>query len=76
MPRHLHLLRSDSTGFAGAAIEADAARPATEVTVVLLDDAPPPPLPAAARVLTLGAGGLDYAALLDLIFESDHVVSW
>lgn len=76
MPRHLHLLRSDSAGVAGPAIEAGAARPDTEITVVLLDDAPPPHLPAAARVLTLGAGGLDYAALLDLIFQSDHVVSW
>jgi hypothetical protein len=76
MPRHLHLLRSDSSGLAGPAIEADARRPGAEVTVVLLDDAPPPHLPGAARVLALGAGGLDYAALLDLIFESDHVVSW
>ena len=76
MPRHLHLVKSDSSGLAGPAIEADAARPDTEVIVVLLDDAPPPRLPAAARVLTLGAGSLDYAALLELIFQSDHVVSW
>ncbi len=76
MRRHLHLLRSDSSVLAGAAIEADAVRPDAVVTVVLLDETPPPRLPGTARVLALGRDGVDYAALLDLIFESDHVVSW
>jgi hypothetical protein len=48
------------------------------VTVVLLDGAGaflPAGAPAGAEVKRLGPG-FDYNALLDLIFASDHVVTW
>ena len=48
--------------------------PGARVTVVLLDGAAAS-LPAGALVERLGPD-LDYNALLDLIFESDHVVTW
>lgn len=76
MSRHLHLVRSDSSRLAAATIQTDAGRAGADVTVVLLDDTVAPTLPPGARVLTLGQDGLDYAGLLDLIFESDHVISW
>jgi hypothetical protein len=49
--------------------------PDATVTVVMLDGSAPPILPPGARLLRLGEG-LDHAGLLDLIFESDHVISW
>ena len=76
MPSHLHLLKADSGLLAAPVIESAARQPHTSVTVVLLDDTGAPALPPGVRVLRLGAGGLDHAALLDLIFESDHVISW
>jgi hypothetical protein len=73
MARYLHLVRADAAPLAGPVI----ARPegGSEVTVVVLDGSAPPPLPEGARLLRLGEG-LDYAGLLDLIFESDHVIAW
>jgi hypothetical protein len=44
------------------------------VTVVLLDGAHAA-LPAGAAVKRFGPD-LDYNTLLDLIFESDHVITW
>ena len=74
--RHLHLLKPDAGPLAGPVIASDAGSGDVAVTVVLLDGAAAPALPAAARVLTLGANGLDHAALLNLIFESDRVTVW
>jgi hypothetical protein len=74
MARYLHLVRADAPPLAGPVIaraESDA-----EVTVVVLDGSAPPSLPEGARLLRFGAEGLDYPALLDLIFESDHVITW
>ncbi len=75
MPTQLHLVKADSVPLAGTVIESAARQPGTTVTVVVLDDASPPPLPAGVRVLRMGAG-LDYPGLLDLIFEHDRVVLW
>jgi hypothetical protein len=73
MARYLHLVGPDAGALAGPVI----AHPenGAEVTVVLLDGGAPPALPAGARLLRLG-DGLDYSGLLDLIFESDHVIAW
>jgi hypothetical protein len=76
MASHLHLLTVEASPLAVAAIASAAGQPEASVTVVLLDGVPEPPLPAGARVLRLGAGGLDHGALVELIFSSDHVISW
>jgi len=76
MARYLHLLKSDSAPLAGAVIEGTGREPDSLVTVVLLDDAPPPALPDGARVMRLGDPAPDYSRLLDLIFESDRVICW
>jgi len=55
-------------------IERNLREPGAHVTVVLLDGAHAA-LPAGAAVKRLGPD-LDYNTLLDLIFESDHVVTW
>ena len=74
MPRFLHLVKGDSPAVASAVIERNLREPGANVTVVLLDVAPPA-LPAGAAVKRLGSD-LDYDGLLELIFESDHVVTW
>jgi len=74
MPSHLHLLKPDAPPLAAAVIEADARAPGAVVTVVLLDRAVAPALPPGVRVLTQEA--LGSAGLLDLIFESDRIVTW
>lgn len=74
MPSFLHLVKADSPALAGAVIERNARERGARVTVVLLDGARPP-AHAGVAVRRLGAD-LDYDALLDLIFESDHVVTW
>jgi hypothetical protein len=71
----LHLVKADSAPAAGPVIALDAGQPDLRVTVVLLDAAPAPPLPAAARLRRLGQD-LDHEGLLDLIFSHDRVVSW
>jgi hypothetical protein len=73
MARYLHLLKADAHALASAVIGAPT--PDASVTVVMLDGSAPPTLPPGARLLRLGEG-LDHAGLLDLIFESDHVISW
>lgn len=45
------------------------------VTVALLHGVPTPALPVGARVLRV-PDEVSYAALLDLIFASGHVVTW
>ena len=76
MPRFLHLLKGDSGAVAGPVIEAQSGEPGADITVVLLEGATPLPLPASVRIRRLGAGDLDYSSLLDLIFDSDHVITW
>ena len=73
MARFLHLLKRDSPPMAAAVIEQNRREPGTEVTVVLLDAAIESPKD--VTVKTLGRG-LDYGQLLELIFASDHVVTW
>jgi len=74
MPSFLHLLKADSPALASDVIERNLREPGARVTVVLLDSARAP-ASAGAAVKRLG-DDLDYNALLDLIFESDHVVTW
>jgi len=73
MARFLHLVKRDSPPIAAAVVEQNGREPGAEVTVVLLDGTLP--TPAGVTVKRLGRD-LDYSQLLDLIFESDHVVTW
>jgi hypothetical protein len=73
MARFLHLLKRDSSPLAATVVEKNGREPGAEVTVVLLDDAVEPPAHVSVRRL---GGDLDYRQLLELIFASDHVVSW
>lgn len=75
MATFLHLLKPDSAPAALPVIEAQRQQPGAEVMVVLLDGGRPATLPADLPVRRLG-DDLDYAGLLDLIFQSDHVISW
>lgn len=74
MARFLHLVKGDSPPVASSVIERNLREPGAHVTIVLLDGADAA-LPAGAAVKRLGSD-LDYNTLLDLIFESDHVVTW
>ena len=74
MAKFLHLVKGDSPPVANAVIERTLREPGARVTIVLLDGAHAA-LPAGAAVKRLGSD-LDYNTLLDLIFESDHVVTW
>ena len=73
MARFLHLVKRDSPPMAAAVVEQNGREPGAEVTVVLLDGTLL--TPAGVTVKRLGRD-LDYSQLLDLIFESDHVVTW
>jgi hypothetical protein len=74
MPSFLHLLKNDSPPLAATVIEQNLRQAGAHVTIVLLGGAAAS-LPAGAEIKRLGPD-LDYNALLDLIFESDHVVTW
>jgi hypothetical protein len=74
MASFLHLVKGDSPPLANAVIERNLREPGAKVTVVLLGGAQAS-LPVGAAVKRLGPD-LDYNTLLDLIFESDHVVTW
>ena len=76
MAGFLHLIKGDSASLAASVIEANRREPNARVTVVLLDGAAAPSLPADVTVRRLADGDLDYAGLLDLIFAHDHVVTW
>jgi len=76
MAKFLHLLKSDANPLAASVIEQNSRESAFDVTVVLLHDAPRPDLPDGVRIMRLGDDGFGYSALLDLIFESDRVVTW
>ena len=58
---------------AAAVVEQNRREPGAAVTVVLLEEAID--APKGVTVKTLGSD-LDYGQLLELIFESDHVVTW
>ena len=74
MASFLHLGKGDSPPVANAVIERNLREPGAHVTVVLLDGTRAP-VSAGAAVKRLGPD-LDYNGLLELIFESDHVVTW
>lgn len=74
MRKTLHLLKGTSAG-ALAAIEQQHGEPGTTVTVVLLHGAVAPCLPSGVAVKHVGRD-LGYGELLDLIFESDQVITW
>ena len=76
MAAFLHLVKADSGELAGPVIASNLKEPDARVTVVLLDGAIAPSLPAAATVRRLADGELDYPGLLDLIFAHDHVITW
>jgi hypothetical protein len=73
MARFLHLLKRDSPPMAADVVEQNRREPGAEVTVVLLEEAIDSPK--GVTVKSLGSD-LDYGQLLELIFESDHVVTW
>jgi hypothetical protein len=74
MASFLHLVKADSPPLARSVIEHNLRQPGAQVTVVLLDGADVV-VPPGAAIKRLGPD-LDYSTLLDLIFESDHVVAW
>jgi hypothetical protein len=76
MATFLHLVKADSALLAASVIESNAREAGADVTVILLDHAVPPALPSTVLVRRLAADDVDYAGLLDLIFESDHVITW
>ena len=76
MATFLHLVKRDAAALAGTVIESNLREADARVTVVMLDTAAPPPLPAGVAVRRLAPGDLDYAGLLDLIFAHDHVITW
>jgi hypothetical protein len=76
MAKFLHLLKGDANPLAATVIDQNSREPGIDVTVVLLHGAARPDLPGGVRIRELGEDDFGYSALLDLIFESDHVVSW
>jgi hypothetical protein len=76
MATFLHLLKTDTSPLALPVIEENRREPGARITVVLLGAAPAPALPADITVRRLAEGDLDYSSLLDLIFATDHVITW
>ena len=72
----LHLLKRDSSLLAAPVIDAMRRETESPVTVVLLAGAVAPALAPDITVRRFADGDLDYAALLDLIFEADRVITW
>jgi hypothetical protein len=70
----LHLLKDPDATLARAVIDQHV-RAGDRVSVVLLSGGAVPDLPAAVQVRRLDAD-LSYPELLDLIFESDQVITW
>ncbi len=70
----LHLLKTADAALARTAIEQSLGA-GDRVTVVLLPGAARPALPTGAAVHRV-PDELSYSQLLDLIFESDHVITW
>ena len=76
MATFLHLVKRDSGALAAAVIASRLREADARVTVVLLEGATAPSLPAGVAVRRLAPGDLDYAGLLDLVFGHDHVITW
>jgi hypothetical protein len=70
----LHLLKGVDTALAATVI-AQHALAGERVTVVLLPGGAAPTLPPGVPVRRL-PDDLSYAQLVDLVFESDHVITW
>ena len=70
----LHLLKGPATTLARTVIDHHV-RAGDRVSVVVLPGGVASDLPPAVRVRRLDAD-LSYTELLDLIFESDHVITW
>ena len=75
MRRTLHLLTGAGRPLASAVIERQRRDPASTVTAVLLHQASAPDLPPGLDLRRIDQD-LTYADLLDLIFESDQVITW
>jgi hypothetical protein len=73
MARVLLLLKGAHDDLARATIERQLAEGHAVSVAVLTAD--PPPLPASVTARRLGRD-CTWAELLDLIFESDHVITW
>ncbi len=73
MARVLHLFKGDHAGEAAAVIGAQLA--AGDVVTVALLDAAEPELPAGVTLRRVPSE-LPYAKLVELVFASDHVVTW
>jgi hypothetical protein len=74
MSRALHVLKRGDTVLVRGVIEQQRAA-GDAVTVVLLDAAPAPPLPAGVDVHRV-PGDWSYERLLEAVFEADQVVTW
>jgi len=70
----LHLLKSPATTLARTVIDQHV-RAGDRVAVVVLPGGVVSDLPPDVQVRRLG-GDMSYTELLDLIFESDHVITW
>jgi hypothetical protein len=74
MARALHLVKSAEHALARATIDGQL-RAGDAVTVVVLPGGAAPALPAAVVVRRVPED-CSWEALLDLVFEADHVVTW
>jgi hypothetical protein len=70
----LHLLKGPDAALARSVMEQNV-RAGDQVSAVILEGGAVVELPGAVRVRRVGAD-LSYAELLDLIFASDHVITW
>lgn len=70
----LHLLKGDNSALVVTAIAQQLAA-GDRVTVALLSGAPAPPLPAVVPVHRVPEER-SYQQLLEMIFESQHVITW
>lgn len=74
MAQVLHLFKGDHAAEAAAVISPQVAG-GDQVTVALLGDAAAPALPTGVTVHRVPAE-LSYERLVEMIFASDHVVTW
>jgi hypothetical protein len=74
MARILHLLKGADATLARTVIEQHIGA-GDRVTVALLPGASAPALPSGVTIRRVSRD-LSYSALLDLIFEADHVLTW
>jgi hypothetical protein len=75
MARALHLVKGAGAGALAGAVVARQLAAGDHVTVVLLEGAPRPELAAGVTVHRV-PDELGYPGLVELIFASDHVVTW